>query len=120
VETALFPGYIFVQPRPEQVGALRTVRGSCGLLTSCGRHAQLGEHDVDAIRIMVDSVAPLDVHGELVEGQMIEVTGGPFRHAQGQFVTVRRQQRLVINLYLIGRSLSLEIDAAHVRPLAAG
>jgi transcription antitermination factor NusG len=117
VETALFPGYIFVQPRPEQVGALRTVRGSCGLLMSCGRHAQVVERDVEAIRIMVGSGAPLDVLGELVEGQTMEVIAGPFKHAQGQFVSGRRQQRLVINLHLIGRSLSVEIDAAHVRPL---
>lgn len=119
VETALFPGYIFVQPRPEQLGALRTVRGSCGLLMSCGRHAQVVERDVQAIRIMVGSGAPLDVHSELVEGQPMEVIAGPFKHAQGQFVASRRQQRLVINLHLIGRSLSVEIDAAHVRPLPA-
>lgn len=117
IETALFPGYIFVQPRPEQVSALRTVRGSCGLLMSCGRHAQLVERDVEAIRIMVGSGAALAVQSELVQGQMMEVIAGPFRYAQGQLVSFKRQQRLVINLALIGRSLSVEIDAAHVRPM---
>jgi len=117
-ETALFPGYIFVQPRPDQVSALRTVRGSCGLLMSCGRHAQVAANDVLAIRIMVGSGAPLDVHADLVAGQPMEVIAGPFKHAQGQFVSVGRQRRLVINLHLIGRGLSVEIDAAHVRPLA--
>ena len=118
-EMALFPGYIFVQPRPEQLGALRTVRGSCGLLMSAGRHAQVVERDLEAIRIMVSSGAPLEVQPQLVAGQAMEVIAGPFRHAQGQYVCSRGRQRLVINLALIGRSLSVEIDAAHVRPVAA-
>ena len=116
-EMALFPGYIFVQPRPEQVSALRTVRGSCGLLMSGDRHAQMDERDLRTLKIMVGSGAPLDVYSELVEGQPMEVIAGPFKHAQGQFVSIKRQQRLVINLHLIGRSLSVEIDAAQVRPL---
>ena len=85
---------------------------------SCGRHAQVAANDVLAIRIMVGSGAPLDIHGDLVAGQPMEVIAGPFKHAQGQFVSIGRQRRLVINLHLIGRGLSVEIDAAHVRPLA--
>ena len=117
VETALFPGYVFVQPRPDQLSALRHVRGSCGLLMSAGRHAQISERDLDAVKIMVSSGEPLAVNTELVQGQKVEVIAGPFLHAQGEFVRMKSQQRLVINAHLIGRSLSVEIDAADVRPL---
>ncbi len=116
VETALFPGYLFVQPRPEQLGELRHVRGSCGLLMNCGKHAQIVERDLATIKIMVGSGAALAVADGLVQGEEVEVIAGPFRHARGEFVRARTSQRLVINAHLIGRSLSVEIDAAHVQP----
>lgn len=117
LETALFPGYVFVQPRPEQFDILRYVRGSCGLLTSAGKPAQIPDTDMEAVRIMVGSGALLEVNTHLVRGQRVEVIAGPFLSAQGDFVRVTGHQRLIINADLLGRSVSVEIDAAHVRPL---
>ena len=31
-EMPLFPGYVFVRPRPDQYECMRYVRGSCGLV----------------------------------------------------------------------------------------
>lgn len=117
LEAVLFPGYVFVQPRLEQVSILRYVRGSCGLLMCGDKLATISQRDLDAIKIMVHSGEPLDVVPELVCGQRVEVIAGPFLHAQGEFVRMKSQHRLVINAHLIGKSISVEIDAAHVRPI---
>ena len=49
VEMPLFPGYVFVRPKPEQYEGMRYVPGSCGLVLSAGRAAVLPERDLDAV-----------------------------------------------------------------------
>ena len=117
VETVLFPGYIFVRPQPTQFEAIKYARGSCGLLVSAGRCAHVSEQDVDAIKIMVRSGLAIKVEPRLVQGQPVEVIAGPFSHARGEFVREKGEHRLVINAHLIGRSVSVEMNASDVRPV---
>lgn len=117
LDTVLFPGYVFVQPDVEQFPIVRHVRGSCGLLMSAGKPAEISEHAVEAVKIMAGSGEPVAVGTELVHGQQVQVIAGPFERARGEFVRIKSQQRLVINAHMIGHSVSVEVDAAHVRPL---
>lgn len=117
LETVLFPGYVFVQPQPEQFAIVRHVRGSCGLLMTAGKPAEIPEHAVEAVKIMAGSGEPVAVATELVHGQKVQVIAGPFERAQGEFVRIKSQQRLIINAHMIGHSVSVEVDAAHVRLL---
>lgn len=117
LDTVLFPGYVFVQPHPHQFDILRHVHGSCGLLISGGAPSRIPDRDLEAVRIMVGSGEPLSVDMGLVRGQQVEVIAGPFVGAQGEFVRVKNEQRLIINACVIGHSVSVEIDASHVRPV---
>ena len=117
VQTPLFPGYVFVQPRVDQYEKIRCIRGSCGLILSGCKPATMPEHELDAVRILVCSGAELCVNSRLVPGQRVEVRAGPFMGVQGELVREKSQERLVINARLLSSSVSVEVDASSVEAL---
>lgn len=117
VETPLFPGYIFVQPRDDQFENMRYIRGSCGLIFSGDKPAAMPEKDLDAVRMLVDSRAQLAVNSQLMPGQRVEVVAGPFTGVQGELIRIKNEDRLVINAPLLSSSVSVEVDADQVTVL---
>lgn len=114
MEMPLFPGYIFVQPREDQFENIRYIRGSCGLIFVGTKPAAMPEKDLEAVRILVDSSAQLAVNQQLMPGQRVEVTTGPFTGIQGELIRVKNENRLVINAPLLSSSVSVEVDAGEV------
>lgn len=110
LEMALFPGYVFVQPREDQFENIRNLRGSCGFVVRGNKPAAMPEKDLEAVKILVDSGIDLAVDPKLVPGLRVEVTSGPFMGIQGELVRIKSQDRLVINAYLINSSVSVEVD----------
>jgi transcription antitermination factor NusG len=117
VETALFPGYVFVQPRLDQYENIHYIPGSCGLLCSGDKPAAVPERDLEAVKILVESEAVLAVNPRLFPGQRVEVVAGPFMGIQGDLIRVKSQQRLVINAYLLNSSVSVEVDLDEISVL---
>jgi transcription antitermination factor NusG len=111
LETPLFPGYVFVQPRMDQYEDMRHIRGSCGLVLAAGKPAVMPEKDLHAVRILVDSGVSLAVNPRLIPGQRVEVLAGPFMGIQGELIRVKSQERLVINAQLLSSSVSVEVDS---------
>ena len=111
VETPLFPGYVFVQPRAEQFENIRYVRGSCGFVIQGSEPAVMPEKDLESVRILVKSGAALAVDPKLIPGKRVEVIAGPFMGIQGELIRIKSQDRLVINAHLVGSSVSVEVDA---------
>lgn len=120
METPLFPGYIFVQPREDQFENIRYIRGSCGLILAGTKPAAMPEKDLEAVRILVDSAAQLAVNPQLMPGQRVEVVAGPFMGIQGELIRIKNENRLVINAPLLSSSVSVEVDAAEVTALCSG
>lgn len=114
VETPLFPGYVFVQPRADQYENVRLVRGSCGFVLAGGRPAAMPERDLEAVKIMVDSGADLAVDEKLHLGQRVEVIAGPFAGLRGELIRVKTQERLVINAHLLNSSVSVEVESEQI------
>lgn len=110
LEAPLFPGYVFVQPRPDQVEKVRCVRGSCGFVVLGSKPAVMPLKDLEAVRILAESGADLTVNPALTPGQRVEVVAGPFTGVQGELIRVKSQVRLVINAVLVSSSVSVEVD----------
>ncbi len=115
LETVLFPGYVFVQPNACQFATLRHAHGSLGLLFSGGAPARVSDREIEAIRIVVGSGEPLLVNVDFAPGQYVEVIGGPFAGAHGEFVRMKNGRRLIIKADVIGQSVCVEIDASQIR-----
>lgn len=117
LELPLFPGYIFVQPHPEQFEHLRRIPGSCGLVLRGNEPAKMPEKDLEGVRIMVRSGAELSVNEQLIPGRKVEVLSGPFKGVQGELVQIKNKRRLLINAYLVGKSVNVEINAEEINLL---
>jgi transcription antitermination factor NusG len=50
------------------------------------------------------------------EGMMVEVTHGPLKGVIGRLTRKGAHARLVLSVDLIGQAVSVEVDAADVRP----
>jgi len=117
VRMPLFPGYIFVRPSIDQFANIRCIRGSCGLVLAGNKPAAMPEKDLEAVKLLVSSGVSLAVNPRLIPGQRVEVVAGPFMGIQGELIRVKSQERLVINAYLLGSSVSVEVDSNDISAL---
>ena len=50
------------------------------------------------------------------EGMMVEVVHGPLKGVMGRLIRKGAHARLILSVDLIGQAVSVEVDAADVRP----
>ena len=73
--------------------------------------------ELDSIRLLVGSELQYDPCPLIHEGMMVEVMHGPLRGVVGRLMRKDAQHaRLVLSVDLIGQAVSVEVDAADVRP----
>lgn len=117
VEMPLFPGYVFVQPEADEFEAMHYIRGSCGLVLAGTRPAVMPAQELEAVRKMVGSGAPLAVIPQLVRGRRAVVVEGSLAGMQGEVIRVRSQDHLAINASVVGSSVSVPVDSNKIRDL---
>jgi transcription antitermination factor NusG len=69
------------------------------------------------IQLAIACQAPLDPYPHLVEGVRVAVRSGPFRGLQGLVEQRLRPERLMLQVDMLGRGMSLEIDASLLDPI---
>jgi transcription antitermination factor NusG len=113
----LFPCYVFVRTNPER---------RLGVLTTPGVHfwvmfgrqpAPIPDFEIDAIRKAVESRLRVEPHPFLRCGDWVRVTAGPLTDAEGILVRKKGSDRLILSAELLGKSMSVEIDAFSVKPI---
>jgi transcription antitermination factor NusG len=116
-EVPLFPGYIFCRFDHRQRLPIITTPGVVSILGFGDHPAALLDEEIDAIRAIVDSGIGAEPVPFLREGQRIRVTHGPLKSLEGTLVRKKSSWQLVISVELLQRSVSVEIDPAHIQAL---
>ncbi len=116
IDSPLFPGYCFARVAPTVLLPVLTCTGVVGLVSSCGRPLAIPDSEIDAIRTLVGSALRYDPCPLIREGTKVEVAWGPLRGVIGTLVRKGAHARLVLSVDLIGQAVSVEVDAADVRP----
>jgi transcription antitermination factor NusG len=118
LDLPLFPNYVFCRiPDSARVGVLRTpgvislVRGSSGLAT-------ISENEVDAIKTVLAAGTGLVVRDFLQPGERVLVVEGPLAGVEGEFVSTRAGNILVLNVTILQRSVAVQVDSRQVRPMS--
>ena len=81
-----------------------------------GKPAAIPEHEIDSIRLLVGSDLQFDPCPLIREGMMVEVAHGPLKGVVGRLMRKDAHARLVLSVDLIGQAVSVEVDAADVKP----
>jgi transcription antitermination factor NusG len=69
------------------------------------------------LHLALSSEVPLDPYPYLQKGMWVEVTAGPFRGLQGVIEDRLRADRLLLQVDMLGRAMSLEIEPSLLQVL---
>ncbi len=117
VDWPLFPGYCFARVDPTGTRPLLTCGGVVAIVSFDGRPAPIDAHEIESIRVLVDTDWRFDPCPLIHEGMLVEIVSGPLLGIVGRLVRKNElRARLVLAVAVIGQALTIEVDAADVRP----
>jgi transcription antitermination factor NusG len=117
VDWPLFPGYCFARFNPRERLPVLKCTGVVNIISSeGGEPAPIPEIEIEGIRQLVESDLAFDPCPLIHEGMKVEVIHGPLRGVIGRLLRKNEKARLVLSVDLIGQAVSVDVDAADVRP----
>ncbi len=115
----LFPGYIFVNhvDTPENRFRILNIAGAVRFVGFEGHANPIPEEQILSVRRFLEASIAIDPYPYVQVGAHVEVIAGPLKGIRGILVEKRGKFRFVIQVDLIRQAVSVEIDAADVRPV---
>lgn len=116
IDWPLFPGYCFARFNSRERLPVLKCTGVVNIIAFEGEPAPIPEHEIDSIRMLVESDLAYDPCPMIHEGMMVEVMHGPLKGVVGRLMRKDNEKaRLVLSVDLIGQAVSVEVDAGDVR-----
>ena len=116
IDWPLFPGYCFARFDVRDPLPILKCTGVVNIVSFEGHAAPIPEFELDSIRRLITTDLAFDPVPLIKEGSMVEVVHGPLKGVVGRLVQKKEKARLVLSVDLIGQAVSVDIDAADVRP----
>jgi transcription antitermination factor NusG len=117
IDWPLFPGYCFARFDAAEALPVLKCTGVVNIVSFEGKPAAIPNYELDSIRLLVASELQYDPCPLIHEGMMVEVVHGPLRGVVGRLMRKDAvKARLVLSVDLIGQAVSVEVDAADVKP----
>lgn len=115
----LLPGYVLahIEPAAQDFALVRNTPHVISILGTAGRPVSIPEGQVEWIRRMVQELTAQP--GGAVEGDWVRVIRGSLVDIEGQVVRLKGALRLFVELSILGRSVSVEIDRLDVEVIRA-
>jgi transcription termination/antitermination protein NusG len=114
-ELPLFPGYVFLRGTIDHAYALdRTDR--IAQIIHVADQAQL-DWELTNLKLALEQRVPLDPFPYLKKGIRAEVRSGPMRGLRGIIEDRTQRHRLILQVEMLGRAVSIEIDGALLEPM---
>ena len=116
IDWPLFPGYCFVRFDAKERLPVLKLLGVVSIVSVNGEPAPIPDHEIEGLRVLVESDLAFDPCPLIREGSLVEVTHGPLKGVVGRLLRKNERARLVLSVDLIGQAVSVEVDAGDVRP----
>ncbi len=113
----LFPGYIFIRAGLRRFRDVVTTPGIWGFVQIGNHAAVIPEAEIEVVRRIVNGPLQAEPHPFLKCGDWVRVKSGPLTDIQGILVCKKNQFRLVLSVEMLGKSVSVEVEATTVEPL---
>ena len=119
VELPLFPGYVFCRLDPLHRLPLLTTPGVLHLVGIGRTPIPIDEGEIASIRIAVQSGLSIEPWTFLECGQRVRLEKGPLAGLEGIFTGDSNEERVVVSVSLLKRSMAVTIKRKWVTPLDA-
>jgi transcription termination/antitermination protein NusG len=116
VDWPLFPGYCFARFELADRLPILKCDGVVSIVGTDGHPSPIPAYEIDSIRQLITSELSFDPCPLIKEGMLVEVKSGPLKGVVGRLVRKGAHARLVLSVDLIGQAVSVEVDAADVKP----
>ena len=116
VDWPLFPGYCFARFDGRDVSRFSSAPASSASSRSTARLRRFPSSRSTASAGSVESELQFDPCPLIREGMMVEVVHGPLKGVVGRLMRKGAHARLMLAVDLIGQAVSVEVDAADVKP----
>lgn len=117
IQAPLFPGYLFCRLDLLYRLPVLTTPWVQSIVSFGGEPCPIGESEIAAIQRLVEASSSLTPWPYLREGERVRVQFGPLVGIEGFVLSAGGKERLVLSVDLLQRSVAVEIDRSHVRPL---
>lgn len=117
VEAALFPGYLFARLDVNNRLPVLQTPGVEGIVRFGDEFVPMKEAEIQAIQKVSVSGANAVPWPYLKEGDRVMVQFGSLTGVEGILINEKGQDRLVLSVHFLQRSISAEIDRTWVRPI---
>ena len=110
LDMPLFPGYVFCRFSQAQRMMALSAPGVTSIVGFGGQDAVVEEHELDSVRRMLTAGLAVEPWPHVQTGHIVEIRSGPLSGLRGQVVREKGQWRLVVNVDLLQRSVSAELE----------
>ncbi len=114
IEFPLFPGYVFVSI-PSSPGAFLSSLKTRGVVTFIslekGNPTPVSQGEIYSLKAVIESGREFEVYSHFREGTKVRVRKGPLSGAEGIIQKKKDNYSFVINIDILGRSVSVNISA---------
>jgi transcription termination/antitermination protein NusG len=116
VQLPLFSSYLFAKFMPNRAERLRVLRvdGVLALVGNSGEGSPIPNEQIEAVRVVVEGAVTWSSHPFLKIGQRVRIRSGALEGLEGVLVSHNGNQRLVISIEAIQRSLAVQVEGYQV------
>lgn len=117
IELPLFPGYVFSRFDIDDRLPILLVPGVRAVVAAGRSAAPVDEREIEGLRSVVTSGLDYQPWPFVRAGEPVLVENGALAGVEGIVKTVKNEDRLIISISLLRRSVAVEIDRENVKPL---
>jgi transcription antitermination factor NusG len=110
VRLPLFPGYVFCRFERAQRFQVVTTPGVASIVGFAQQDTPVADEEIASIESVLSSGLPVAPGSYWREGDAIVIEHGPLAGARGVVVRQKNSCRLIVNVELLQRSVSVEVD----------
>jgi len=120
INAPLFPGYVFCQFNAQKRLPILVTPGVLAVVGRGKVPLPVDDAEIAAIQTVVSSGFRAEPWPYLEVGQKIRIEGDALSGLEGILINFRGNQRIVVSVTLLRRSVALEIDRSCVKPVGSG
>jgi len=115
VDMPLFPGYVFCRYADTQSLLAVSTPGVSSVVGFGGKDAVVEEHELESVRRMLAAGLSVEPWSYIRTGHTVEIHSGPLSGLRGQVIREKGAWRLSVNVDLLQRSVSAELERDMVK-----